>query len=1428
MQRSFLNLIAILFALLTFSPYLSAKIPTAEQMLFNSAQGKDFFIAVPPSECDGGQPIPYYTVEIALEFYITSSKNCTVSLEMPGMGYKVTKPVKAMMITTFSSIRDEVKWDWEVRTSEKVLETGIWIHADQPISVYCLNHRAYSGEGYLAIPISACGTDYIHLGYYDFAEAMVMPICPRGGGFIITAGEDNTKVNIQLKGFNEAGNLGRTLGGHKIGDSWQVTLNKGQIYCVMGDGQTRKQFDISGSRVTSNKPIGMISFHKRTLMPQWDLYNGRNPLCEMIPPVTAWGKKYVTVEYKRQNKGDFFRIIASQDNTNFTVKWYDLLSSNLIGQRSGRMKKSGDFFEYEEVFVPQNETNTLESIKGTSVWEADKPVLVMQYSYSQNWDMDVNFDPFMILVVPVEQFIPGTVFQTPDAAAGFLNNYFNIVAVGDTNDFAQKNLQSIKLDGKPITLYEPAFIFNRIPTTNLYWAKITVQPGAHRIVGNGQTKFGGYIYGFSSADGYGWPAAMAINKVDETDTLPPQLYRTGDCGDFDFRTTEFRNGKAGDDPRQVDQGIASVELLDSSYNYELIYIDSLITYPPLYEFRFALKVKDKTKKAFAIFIINDRAGNFTIDSVAYEPASFNVAPNPIVFGNVRLRTTKSLKATITNTSDSTIEVLRIALLNGTIFKITGGDAPPPIQLASKESRDVLIDYTPVTEGITPDQKDFDSLLVETRCLNFSWPIEGRGVIPKILVEDWDFGSVIVNQKACKENQQSKVGLTIQNVGSDTLVIWNIKNFVTPFELSTPFTPSLPIIIPPNSSPIYLVSVCFAPTAIGDYTIDVLFESNAEGVDSISTLKGRGIQPGPYVTDKNWFKRRVKTVNDSVVFVRNAGTSRVRVTGLNLGTASNDMEITGAIPMPSVASPIDLIPEDSTYGTREIVVNVRFKPQSEATFHNTVVPEFDPNAGVPPGSVFGNLDGIGILPKLEIIGFEFLPPILVGTTHPVQGFVTLKSTSTSADLYVDEIRWKNPAQNQFAWVGNLPAKFQMLMGSSITIPLTFTARGVNKQVEIVEVVSDASEGPNPNPLVVRDTVVIGYGIDKGLKTDSVNYGLVMLCDQPVKQFHVTNTGTTIDAVVQGFNFVSGDVAAFEILTPTPQTLKPGQTMSFDVRFKPYLKTPLIFSALVQVYSSADSSQYVLLQGSADSMQVRFSLKKYSEDDKLQPGMMKEIDIRADILKGNWAEAKVTSIHVEMLYNKAWMIYNKVIDKIGLDATWTVTANEVSVDKNIKKLVIDANGTTPVQANGTLFRPYFMLLLFEDNQFVPTINDVASTFGVRDVCVNRISIPGYVIMNTCVRNLRSILTAGANYALQEIDPNPASSGKITLRYDVGLKGMTRIEIINSMSEVVRTLINEEKEIGNYESVIPIEGISSGNYFIRMNSGPFSDVKQLIIAK
>lgn len=1421
MRATYLFLSGILL-LVFLTSTSSSKIPTAEQLLFNSAQGREFYIAIPPNEADG-QPLGN-TQERSIDIYVTSSKNCNVTLEIPGLGYKLTKPVQAMKITTFNTFRNETSFQWEVRESEKVLDLGIRIYADQPISVYVMNTRMVTSDGYLAIPTSACGTDYIHLAYYDFFENITGQGEPRGAGFIICATEDNTRCRIVLKGVGGA--YGRTLGGRKIGDTWTVTLNKGQVYCVMGDGKTRGQFDLSGSRITSDKPIGLISFHKRTLLPSWDLWNGRDQMCEMIPPVTAWGKKYSTVEFKRKDRGDFFRIIAAQDNTTFTAKWYSITDGRLIGQAGPhKLNKSGDFMEFIEAYVERNVPNTIESIKGTSVWEADKPVLVMQYSYSADWDNAPEFDPFMVLVVPTEQFIPSTVFQTPEGGAEFNTNWFNIVAVGDPTDPNHEKLKSIILDGKPLWSIVPQFLFNRIPTTDLYWAKIPMTKGAHVIKGN--TKFGGYIYGFSEYNSYGWPAAMAINKLDETDTLPPEYYITGECGDYQIRTTEFRTSKnPNDDPRQVDQGLADIFLLDDSYNYELD-LNNFKPFPVKYDHTFFLKVKDKTKDGKAIFQITDRAGNFSVDSVFYKADKLALNPSLLDFKTVRLNNSKTIAAILTNTGDSVVVVKEIKLKSATDFKITKLSKTPEFSLMPKETMEIEVTYTPTKEGLTAKDKDIDSIDIRTKCANFIWPLEGRGVVPRIIVQDWNFGAVVVNKKAYKK-EQSGEGLQIQNVGTDVLTITDIIDMAPPFEFKTNYTPSLPIVLQPNEI-VYLDDVGFAPTATGPFEINVKFISDAVGIDDIAILKGIGIIPGPRITSKDWFERRVKTVHDSVVHIYNEGTSKLTVTGVNLGSPSPHFKITRVVPDPRT-TPVALEPLGNPTGVTDIVVFVQFEPQIEGQLSATVVPEFDPNDNITPGSVIGELRGFGILPKIEVRGDTLRPAVLVGTQHPKTAFVTIKSTSTTADLYISEIKWSPTSKHpgDFTWVNQPPSDFVLKRGESIQLPVYFTPSFVNERITTVDVISDAVTGPEPINYVTTSDFVVGYGYESGIINDSINYGLVLLCDEPVKTFKITNTSSTTDAVIDSVVLYSGDVNNFSIEESFPQTLGPGQTRIYKVRFKPDRTGN--FDALARIYSSDEigDDHYVLLQGVGYIVPISLKLQEYTKNDNLAPGLVIPIEITAT--SGNWTDAKVTEIQFDLIYDNKWLKFGNVVN-LGnnLDNSWQVVSSvETPLDQTRNRTTIRARGNNPISGNGvlSLFKPRFQIMLSDIKEFPIEIANITA-FG-RNVCVTRTGEPGKIVINTCVVNLRPIVFSNVQYALHTIEPNPATNESIKLTYDVALDGFTKIEIVNSIGEVIGVPVSGELVSGRYESIIPIVNLSSGVYFIRMTSGPFSDTKQLVITK
>jgi len=1405
--------LCFVISFLAGSTAFSQKI-TAEQLLFNSSQGREFWIAIPPNE-DDRQPIGN-TGPIAIEIYVTSSKNCWATVEIPGMGVIKTKKVEAFRITTFSTITNDLYWDLEVRESEKPTPKAIHVYATEPISVYVLNHRGYTADGYLAIPISYCGTEYIHLSYYDFHEDLYGGEY-RGGGFLIIPSQMGTEVLIELKGRGQA--IGKTIGGRRIGDKWKVTLNPGEVYCVMGDGATRGVFDLSGSRVISNKPIGFISFHKRTLIPSFDLWNGRNMLCEMIPPVQAWGKKYYTVEFQRKGRGDFFRIIAARDNTTYTVKWYDLKDGKFLGQRGPKtLKKAGDFDEYEEVFVPRGQPNNQESIKGTSVWEADKPVLVMQYSYSTDWDNAPEFDPFMILVIPREQYVPNTVFQTPEAQAQFLTNYFNIIAIGDTNDPENKPIKSITLDGKPIWQIEPKFLFNRIPGTDLYWAKITVQPGCHVV--RSKTKFGGYIYGFSEADGYGWPACTAFNKVDETDTLPPEIFVQENCGIFTIRTTELRNGLPDDNPRQIDQGVSDIVLLDSSYNFEIKFIKEFKTYPPLYDYTFIVNVIDKKKPGVAFLQITDRAGNFSLDTLYYYPDTVRVTPSPINFGTIRLFTSKVLPVQIQNASDTVENIKEVKLLQGSVFKIISGNVPPELMLLPKEIHNLEIEYTPVDESLSPSMLDVDTLIVVTDCDTFKTPVFGRGVIPKILVEDWNAGTVVVKNKICKL-QQTSSGLRIENPGTDTLVIDLIDGVIEPFSLSTPYTPQLPIIIPPNGK-VFLETPCFEPQTVGNYSIDVTFHSNAGSGDSISTWQGIGVQPGPYITDFDWQRRRVGTSNEGKVYLKNGGSSKVRVTDIKLGQNSPHFRIKpgGIVPAPAPGIPIDLMPDTSQTGVTQIEITVLYEPQSEFDHENTVVPEFHPEDNIEPGSVVGKLHGYGYLPKIEVTGYEFQPPVLVGTQHPDIGKVVIKSTSQSADLYIRSIDWNQNTLSEFEWVTPPPSDIVLPMGDSLVLPVRFTPKAVNRRFAFVDVVNDAS--PAPDSIITTRAEVIGWGIEKGIIVDSINYGFVLLCDEPIKEFTITNTSSTTPAVIDSVVFVSGDASSFEIIGTTfPITIPQQGTSKVKVKFAP--DKPGNFKALLRVYSDVGSDYYVELVGIGYNVPVQLTLRDLDADLHLSPGF--NVTLTTYAKSNNWKDANITSFEFDIIHRTEWFKYTSIERGAILDNTWNVTAEETKIDDNLSKIHITGNGTTPITTDGEFVRPQVLLLLTDDKVFSPYISNI--TFHSRDKCVVPTGDTSKIVINTCVVDLRPIVTSSVEYFV-EVNHNPITEDIFNIRFGIGFDAYTKLDLINLSTGAIIPLVSEFIKEGTYEVSVSTKQISSGVYALRIMSGSYAQTKKIVISK
>lgn len=628
MQRSVtLALCAILLGFVVLQPCRAQQpIPPYEKLVgTNAVFGKEYWIAIPPNE------VPGYSV-IALEIYVASVFDTEVEVLEAETGKSYKKTLKKGEILTLTDSRGETNWAWEIRNAEVVEPKGIRLTSAKPISVYVLNSKVFTSDGYMAIPTKLWDTNYIAVSYYDFKEARDW-----AGGFVVIAQDNNTQVTIDLKGTGGA--YATTSGGKAIntGKPFTVTLDEGQTYMVHGDGLTRAIFDLTGTSITSSKAIGVIGFHQRTTMPNLLMNgNGRNHLVEMIPPVSAWGTKYVTVELSRNHfgpgRGDMFRVVASQPQTLVTLEYFDKNTKKKLGGSGFVLNKAGDFLDFSQ------SSNPTALPEGVSIWSSDKPVFVGQYSCSSSWDGDITLDPFMLNLTPLEQFTRRTIFQLPSATS-FTTHKLNLIVQANTSSPTLiDDLKSLLIDDRPIwndsRAISPTLLFNRITGTDLYWTTIDFQSDAksHTITCNDSIRFGGYIYGYGQTDAYGWPlAAMSKDLTDTstTDTLKPIIAKSGSAGSMTFTASEVSIQEDPTAPApfaftQVPTGIADAGLLEpqpgftsSNYAFTFTSDSSLPRVNPSKLLSFTLSVKDQYQSAVAYFYVMDWAGNITYDSLRY-------------------------------------------------------------------------------------------------------------------------------------------------------------------------------------------------------------------------------------------------------------------------------------------------------------------------------------------------------------------------------------------------------------------------------------------------------------------------------------------------------------------------------------------------------------------------------------------------------------------------------------------------------------------------------------------------------------------------------------------------------------------------------------------------------------------------------------------
>jgi len=828
MKKSYILIAILVLSVICsnlFAQNKSYNFPIEEDLvLTNSSLGTEFWVAIPQNEASNGT-----LAAIGVEIVVTSPYNTTVTLEIPGLGVKRSKQVEAFKQISFSSKDNDITYVQEVNESEEVTQKGIHLTADKPFAAWVLNSRQWSAEGYQAIPLTKWGKEYYHCAYYDFHDQHKR----RGGGFIILASEQGTRVTINLNGLG----AGQTVKGKKIGETITATLNAGSTFMVRGNGETTGLFDISGTKITSSKTIGVVSFHMRTMIPSI-CPDDRDNLVEMLTPVDMWGTEFNTIQLdrsphgSREGKGDLFRIINKESHTTVNCEFYDIASYLKVGNRTLPMNRAAMFGELDPI-TDISASNKKKSVYGMAIWSSDKPIQLIQNAFSNRWDGDRRFSPMSLIVPPLNQYVRSAVFCTP-LNTGFQEHQLTIIALGNHDDPENASLRSIKFDGKDLWRLKPNILQNRIPNTDYYWTRMTISKGAHYF--QSDTKLYAYLVGFDSYNAYGYPIVQNFNIIDGLDTVPPKVKMKSQCGNFALEAKEVTLGQNTDNPRQKDVGISKIILFSQSFNYKLT-INKPETFKPQNKItvrKFNLTLIDNKKAGKAIFAVMDRAGNIFLDSVSYSPPQIEMKPTNTDFGKVLIGKEKTVTICIKNLNNDDYPINSLENVNNK-FKLM--DLPKlPIVLHKGDSLLVKVVYSAGTKLQT--SIDRDTVKVKSECVDVEFTLMGSIIWPSISVtKSFDFGKVDKGTKICLNDIKSR-GLEINNTGSSDLTISKVSGLKIPFMISSPTEPPMPIVLKPGKK-VFVNSICFIPQKIGKFSDTLTIESDAAEGDSTFIITGTG-------------------------------------------------------------------------------------------------------------------------------------------------------------------------------------------------------------------------------------------------------------------------------------------------------------------------------------------------------------------------------------------------------------------------------------------------------------------------------------------------------------------------------------------------------------------------------------------------------------
>jgi hypothetical protein len=359
------------------------------------------------------------------------------------------------------------------------------------ISPYGGGSVAVTGAS-LLLPASAWDTKYVAVNAAPTTEQAGKP------SLNIIAREDGTTTTIvPTSAVVGGGGIPATLAGQPL----TITLSRGQHAQITQDGE------LTGSVVTSNKPIGFMAGHTCMNIPTTGSFCDHGE--QMIPPTRALGHRYVGVMYRPRVANETatsWRMVGAVDGTQLT--W----STDVGGPATLRKGESVTFQTGTPFFV--------------SSQDKDHPFMLFTYmtgssAISPPTTNEGYGDPDFVLSVPPEQYLKQYVFFADPTYPE--TNLVVVRARGADQQFHDVTLDCLgKITGWQAV--SSGYEYARVDLVTGNFAPVgTCATGRHEI--SSDAPFGLWVWGWGTPltgttpttkyVSYGYPGGMNVSPIND-------------------------------------------------------------------------------------------------------------------------------------------------------------------------------------------------------------------------------------------------------------------------------------------------------------------------------------------------------------------------------------------------------------------------------------------------------------------------------------------------------------------------------------------------------------------------------------------------------------------------------------------------------------------------------------------------------------------------------------------------------------------------------------------------------------------------------------------------------------------------------------------------------------------------------------------------